>query len=78
MVMTVGMDNDGVTTTQSYDLAGRLTTVAHQGGGVAESFDYTLDAVGDRVAVQSSAGTETYVVDELNRLVESWRGDSNP
>ncbi len=62
---------NGVTTTQSYDLAGRLTTVAHQGGGVAESFDYTLDAVGNRVAVDSSAGTETYVVDELNRLVSA-------
>ncbi|WP_109474665.1 PKD domain-containing protein [Ornithinimicrobium cavernae] len=62
---------NGVTTTQAYDGAGRLVSVAHTGGGVSESFDYTLDAVGNRVAVESSAGTETYVLDALNRLVRA-------
>jgi RHS repeat-associated protein len=61
---------NGVTTDYGYDLAGRLTSVTHDGGGLASalSYAYTLDAAGNRTAVTTGAGTESYTLDALNRL----------
>jgi RHS repeat-associated protein len=60
---------NGIDTTYGYDDAGRLTSVIHSGsGGPIESFSYTLDENGNRVAVTSSAGTETYTLDALDRV----------
>jgi RHS repeat-associated protein len=61
---------NGVTTDYGYDLAGRLTSVVHGGGGLGsnDSFSYTLDDAGNRTAVTGSRGTETYTLDALNRL----------
>jgi RHS repeat-associated protein len=59
----------GVNTTYGYDGANRLTSVHHDGpAGTIAHFDYTLDANGNRTAVASSAGTESYTLDVLNRL----------
>ncbi len=59
----------GLATTYGYDAAGRLTAVHHDGGSAGAHFDYTLDANGNRSSVTSSAGTERYTFDALNRLV---------
>ncbi|HET9347339.1 MAG TPA: RHS repeat-associated core domain-containing protein [Candidatus Limnocylindrales bacterium] len=60
---------NGVTTTDGYDAAGRLTSVTHtRGGSTLASFTYTLDASGNRTSMTSSAGTETYTINELNQL----------
>lgn len=61
--------SNGVDTAHSYDAAGRLVGIAHTGpAGVIDSFTYTLDPNGNRTAVTSSAGVESYVLDGLNRL----------
>jgi RHS repeat-associated protein len=71
---------DGVVTTNSYDSAGRLTGVSHTGPGstALRHFTYTLDAAGNRTAVVSDAGTESYTLDLLNRItnVTYPQGDS--
>ena len=52
-----------------YDSAGRLTSIGHTGpAGVIDSFNYTLDNNGNRTAVTSAEGTETYTLDALNRI----------
>src|SRR5260370_19259338 len=59
----------GVNTAYGYDGANRLTSVHHDGpAGALAHFDYTLDANGNRTAVASAAGTESYTLDVLNRL----------
>ncbi|MDQ3044076.1 MAG: hypothetical protein M3R06_02840, partial [Chloroflexota bacterium] len=60
---------NGVSTALSYDGAGRLGLIEHaQGPTMLERFVYTLDANGNRTAVTSNAGTETYSLDALNRV----------
>ena len=60
---------NGVDSTYTYDLADRLTAIDHHdSGGTIQSFDYTLDAAGNRTAVVSNAGTESYTLDALNRV----------
>jgi YD repeat-containing protein len=61
---------DGVVTTNSYDAAGRLTGISHTGPGNTSlrHFTYTLDAAGNRTAVVSDAGTESYTLDAVNRI----------
>ncbi|MFP4514090.1 MAG: RHS repeat-associated core domain-containing protein, partial [Acidimicrobiales bacterium] len=67
---------NGTTTSHSYDPAGRLVGVDHTGSdGTIASFDYTLDAAGNRVGVDTHTGSETYVVDELNRLTQATYAD---
>jgi RHS repeat-associated protein len=77
--VTFGYDEDGnrtsvarpneVDTVYGYDDAGRLTSVVHTGpGGPLRSFSYTLDANGNRTEATSEGGTETYTLDELNRI----------
>src|SRR5260370_1376293 len=59
----------GVNTAYGYDGANRLTSVHHDGpAGAIAHFDYTLDSNGNRTAVASAAGTESYTLDVLNRL----------
>jgi YD repeat-containing protein len=60
---------NGVDSTYTYDLADRLTAIDHHdSGGTIMSFDYTLDAAGNRTTVVSNAGTESYTLDALNRI----------
>lgn len=66
---TVVRRPNGVVTANGYDDAGRLIQVGHTGPlGAIETFDYRLDANGNRVAVTDARGTETYGLDDLNRL----------
>ncbi|OGO09483.1 MAG: hypothetical protein A2Y61_07925 [Chloroflexi bacterium RBG_13_60_13] len=61
-----------VDTAYGYDDAGRLTSVIHTGpGGPLRSFSYTLDAKGNRTEVTSEGGTETYTLDDLNRITNA-------
>jgi RHS repeat-associated protein len=63
--------SNAVTTSHGFDTAGRLTSIAHTGpAGTIDSFNYTLDGNGNRTAVTSTAGTESYTLDELNRLTD--------
>jgi RHS repeat-associated protein len=60
---------NGVTTDHTYDLAGELVRIDHTGpNGLIDYFDYTLDPNGNATSVESMEGTETYVLDELDRL----------
>ncbi|RIK43046.1 MAG: hypothetical protein DCC58_10205, partial [Chloroflexi bacterium] len=62
---------NGVTTTTGYDLAGRVTSIVHATGlGSLQSFAYTYDDAGNRTSVTSGAGVESYVYDDLDRLLE--------
>ena len=67
--MLTAARSNGVDTNYTYDDAGRLTGVGHTGpnGGI-DGFSYMLDPNGNRTAVMSNAGTETYTLDALNRL----------
>ncbi len=61
--------SNGVDSVHSFDAAGRLTDIGHTGpAGLIDSFGYTLDGNGNRTQVTSSAGVESYTIDELNRL----------
>ena len=61
--------SNGVDTAYGYDTAGRLNNIAHaNGAAIIDEFAYTLDGNGNRTAVTSNAGTESYVLDGLNRL----------
>jgi len=75
---TLSMErSNGVDTTYGYDAAGRLDAISHDGRtGTIDSFDYTLDANGNRIAATNTAGTETYVLDALNRLTSASYADS--
>ena len=60
---------NGVATSYAYDLAGRLDRIDHADtAGLVEFFDYTLDPNGNREAMVSSAGTESYTINLLNQL----------
>lgn len=64
--------SNGVDTAYSYDDAGRLTGIGHTNGATPiDSFSYDLDANGNRIGVTSNAGTETYVLDGLNRITSA-------
>jgi hypothetical protein len=53
-------------------LARRLTNISHdEPGGNLLFTNYTLDANGNRTAMASNAGTESYTLDALNRLTTS-------
>jgi len=63
---------NSVSTTMAYDAANQLTSETHTGpGGTLKSFSYTYDAVGNRKSVTTPAGTETYVLDALNRITSA-------
>jgi RHS repeat-associated protein len=60
---------EGVTSTYTYDAADRLTAIDHSTpSGSIGHFTYTLDADGNPTSVTSTAGTERYSLDALNRL----------
>ena len=61
--------SNGVDSVYGYDTAGRLNNIAHaNGAAIIDEFAYTLDGNGNRTAVTSNAGTESYVLDGLNRI----------
>ena len=50
--------SNGATTNYAYDLASRLTTIAHNGpSGVIEALTYTYDAAGNRLSSNRASGT---------------------
>ncbi|MEZ4614123.1 MAG: DUF6531 domain-containing protein [Caldilineaceae bacterium] len=60
---------NNVNTAYNYDNSGRLDNLNHSGpGGTLAWFDYTLDEMGNRTALDSHLGQETYGIDGLNRL----------
>ena len=60
---------NGIEATRSYDAAARVDVIGYNhGAGTLDSFDYTYDLAGNRTALTSGAGTESYVLDDLNRL----------
>ncbi len=67
---TIGVErSNGVDTPTNYDAAGRLDEIAHTSPtGDIDTFTYTLDPNGNRTQVDSAAGSESYVLDEMNRL----------
>ncbi len=70
---------NSVNSNYGYDAAGQLSAVAHAGpGGTIQSYSYTLDPNGNRIAVAMPGGTENYTLDALNRLtnVTYANGDS--
>ncbi|WP_299927059.1 RHS repeat-associated core domain-containing protein [uncultured Nocardioides sp.] len=60
---------NGVESRWTYDAAGRLTAIRHtRDGSVVEKAEYALDADGNRTAVTTTAGTETYELDAADQL----------
>ncbi len=60
---------NGVDSVFGYDAALRVDLMEHaNASGILEYFDYTLDPNGNRIGVESSAGNESYTLDELGRL----------
>lgn len=61
---------NGIDATYTYDDAGRLDTLvnADQTPTTISSFDYTVDAVGNRTAMEDLSGTNSYEYDALYRL----------
>ncbi|MEX0834364.1 MAG: RHS repeat-associated core domain-containing protein [Actinomycetota bacterium] len=63
---------NGAIEERSYDNAGRLVEIGSESAGdQISSFDYTLDAVGNPLRVDSPDETITYDYDELYRLTEA-------
>jgi len=60
----------GIVSTYTYDVADRLTNIAHVKGGstTVASVAYTLDDVGNRTQRVDQQGTHTYAYDDLHRL----------
>jgi len=64
--------SNGVASSYGYDLAGRMTSIMHNNlAGPIDTWSYTLDPNGNRSAVTSTAGAETYTLDALNRLTSA-------
>ncbi len=60
---------NNVNTAYNYDSAGRLDHLNHSSpAGTLAWFDYTLDEMGNRTALDSHLGHEDYGIDGLNRL----------
>lgn len=61
---------NGIKTEWAYDVAGRMTGLEHlDGATVVDRAAYTLDADGNRTALRTSAGTETYTLNPIDQLV---------
>ena len=64
--------SNGVDTAYGYDIAGRLNNIAHTNGAtVIDESSYSLVGNGNHVGVTSTAGTETYALDGLNRITNA-------
>ncbi len=58
-----------MTTTNTYDLADRLTSITIMSGATTlASISYSLDNVGNRLSMSDFDGVTSYTYDELNRL----------
>jgi len=64
-------DPNGVATTFSYDIRGRLLTATINPGGAASQYQFAYDAVGDLARVTLPAGASlTYTVDQDRRVAQ--------
>jgi len=69
LVTTAIAGEPALTSDTTYDAADRLDTLVHARAAVTlQSFDYALDAAGNRTQVVDGAGTTTYGYDNLYRL----------
>ncbi len=67
---------NGVVSSYGYDAAGRVTDLSHVKSGTdVASFRYTLDAAGNRTAVDGPSGKESYTLDAGGRLTKVTYGD---
>jgi RHS repeat-associated protein/uncharacterized repeat protein (TIGR01451 family) len=68
---------NGTKSDYGYDAAGRLTTISHArtNGTQLSRFAYTLDANGNRTALTSPSGNETYAYDNADRLTNATYGN---
>ncbi len=59
-----------MTSTNSYDGAGRLTglTYKNAGGTSIAAYGYSLDAAGNRTSATTDGATEHYTLDSVGRL----------
>ncbi|MFQ5853502.1 MAG: RHS repeat domain-containing protein, partial [Candidatus Binatia bacterium] len=66
---------NGSQATFTYDAASQLTSLLNQGLGVTpvtiSRFDYTYDAVGNRITRTATNGIANYTYDALNRLTQA-------
>jgi RHS repeat-associated protein len=61
---------NGTNTSYTYDAAGRLTSLTESVSSVPlSSFDYSYNALGNRVSATDVGNTSTFTYDALNRLV---------
>jgi RHS repeat-associated protein len=73
-------DLDQIVIAYTYEPLGRLTGASYSDGTY---FNYTYDAVGNRLTEQTSTGTTTYIYDNANRLTSvggvtySWDNNGN-
>jgi len=69
---------NGIHATYTYDNADRLSNIIHNSpvSGTIAAFTYTLDAVGNRLAMTDTNGVTTYTYDSLYRLTEVTYPDS--
>lgn len=70
----------GITTTATYDTRDRLDVLTNsRGGSTLSSYDYTVDAIGNRSNVVEPGGiSATYDYDDLYRLTEVEYNDATP
>jgi RHS repeat-associated protein/uncharacterized repeat protein (TIGR01451 family) len=63
---------NNIQATYTYDNADRLLSLVHThpSNGTIASFNYTLDAVGNRLTMQDLEGTTSYSYDDLYRLTQ--------
>jgi RHS repeat-associated protein len=61
---------NGVTSTNSYDTAGRLSglTYKNSGGTTIAAYAYGLDAAGNRTSASTNGATDHYTIDPAGRL----------
>jgi len=76
MVQTVYPN--GITSTYAYDARNRLTEVQHLGSNINLRYSYTLDDVGNRLAVEEADGSGiAWEYDDAYRLLSETRTDAS-
>jgi RHS repeat-associated protein/uncharacterized repeat protein (TIGR01451 family) len=69
---------NGVEATRSYDPTGRVDTITYTDpAGMIDSYVSGYDPAGNRTSVTSSAGVESYVLDDLHRITSATYPDGD-